>query len=197
MENPIKSMDDLGVNPYFWKHPYGGTDNIIEMSKVGFYTPRLRKDKGNKNYIFASGWTTIQTHLRNTKEFRQEHPTCCCDRVISWVSWHWGWNYGSIPGHRKRGANSGLQVGSSNHRMIISLVELFGRSGWLEFWLEKQRLSRRSNERCCKMSNAWRINHLGFKIETLHRHFSRLFLRLKPWKSPVSRLTYCGRSWCL
>ena len=46
------------------------------------------------------------------------------------------------------------------------------------------------------MSNAWRINHLGFKIETLHRHFSRLFLRLKPWKSPVSRLTYCGRSWC-
>ena len=80
---------------------------------------------------------------------------------------------------------------------------MFGWTVWLirlvRILIGKQRLSRRSNERCCKMSNAWRINHLGFKIETLHRHFSRLFPIPNPAETMEiswSRLTYRGRSWC-
>ena len=47
---PYEQMDDLGVFPYFWKHPYG--DLFIWMV---FSKPKFSPSKGNST-MFPIDW---------------------------------------------------------------------------------------------------------------------------------------------
>ena len=58
MENPIK-MDDLGVFPYFWKHPHGFS-NLSTRGVLLKKLPNLNKQTEILPSIYQARWVTHQ-----------------------------------------------------------------------------------------------------------------------------------------